>query len=280
MTQPSDPTPARKTAAMKTVVINNEKGGVGKTMIAVHMAWFFAEADARVLFIDLDVQRNASSVLARADDAPDDGSLPWQARVVGEAASLFDEGFEPPAPAGPGISIYVGSEALGTIDSRFESAAACLRTAIDALHPLFDFYIIDTPPTWGSKNFSALLIADYLIAPLQLEQFAMDGINSLLSSIASVEKARDTDLTFLGLLPSMFQSNSVIQKANLKNLVANLGGTDLLFPGVLTVRQGYVEAIHNRMPVWTSKKTAAVEAGREMKLVFKVIVDRMLEKTA
>ena len=108
----------------------------------------------------------------------------------------------------------------------------------------------------------------------------MDGINSLLSSIASVEKARDTDLTFLGLLPSMFQSNSVIQKANLKNLVANLGGTDLLFSGVLTVRQGYVEAIHNRMPVWTSKKTAAVEAGREMKLVFKVIVDRMLEKTA
>ena len=108
MTQPPDPTPVRKTAAMKTVVINNEKGGVGKTMIAVHMAWFFAEADARVLFIDLDVQRNASSVLARADDAPDDGSLPWQARVVGEAASLFDEGFVPPAPDGPGISIYVG----------------------------------------------------------------------------------------------------------------------------------------------------------------------------
>ncbi|AZS19466.1 ParA family protein (plasmid) [Caulobacter sp. FWC26] len=42
---------------MKTIVVNNQKGGVGKTMLAIHLAWFLAEeAATRVLFIDLDPQ--------------------------------------------------------------------------------------------------------------------------------------------------------------------------------------------------------------------------------
>src|SRR6266404_6661356 len=48
---------------MKTIVINNQKGGVGKTTLAVHLAWFMAEADLRVLVIDVDAQSNASDTL-------------------------------------------------------------------------------------------------------------------------------------------------------------------------------------------------------------------------
>ncbi|MFC3216471.1 ParA family protein [Novosphingobium panipatense] len=51
---------------MQTIVINNRKGGVGKTMLATHLAWFLAEDDARVLFIDLDAQGNGSRTLAAA----------------------------------------------------------------------------------------------------------------------------------------------------------------------------------------------------------------------
>jgi len=52
--------------AMKTLVINNQKGGVGKTMLAVHAAWFLAETGKRVLVVDLDPQANASYTLANA----------------------------------------------------------------------------------------------------------------------------------------------------------------------------------------------------------------------
>ena len=48
---------------MKTLVLTNQKGGVGKSTIAVHAAWFLAER-GRVLFIDLDGQRNATRSLA------------------------------------------------------------------------------------------------------------------------------------------------------------------------------------------------------------------------
>lgn len=47
---------------MQTIVINNQKGGVGKTLFSVHLAWFLAELKASVLFIDLDGQANSSTV--------------------------------------------------------------------------------------------------------------------------------------------------------------------------------------------------------------------------
>ena len=49
---------------MKTLVVNNEKGGVGKSTIAVHLAWYFAERGNRVLFLDLDPQSNGTTTLA------------------------------------------------------------------------------------------------------------------------------------------------------------------------------------------------------------------------
>ena len=49
---------------MKTIAINVEKGGAGKTMIACHVAWHLADAGHRVLFLDLDRQCNATDALA------------------------------------------------------------------------------------------------------------------------------------------------------------------------------------------------------------------------
>ncbi|WP_226341903.1 ParA family protein [Sphingomonas sp. NIC1] len=49
---------------MKTIAINVEKGGAGKTMIACHLAWVLADAGHRVLFLDLDRQCNATDALA------------------------------------------------------------------------------------------------------------------------------------------------------------------------------------------------------------------------
>jgi chromosome partitioning protein len=50
---------------MKTIVINNQKGGVGKTTLAVHLVWHLAETGGRVLLIDADAQGNATDTMKR-----------------------------------------------------------------------------------------------------------------------------------------------------------------------------------------------------------------------
>ena len=52
---------------MKTIAINVEKGGAGKTMIACHLAWVLADGGHRVLFLDLDRQCNATDALAECE---------------------------------------------------------------------------------------------------------------------------------------------------------------------------------------------------------------------
>ena len=83
--------------AMKTLVINNQKGGVGKTMLAVHAAWFLAETGKRVLVVNLGPQANASYTLANA-------------RLAGCSATCFDP--KVAAGAAPGVSLLAADERL------------------------------------------------------------------------------------------------------------------------------------------------------------------------
>src|SRR6202048_4479430 len=84
-----------KVHPMNTIVINNQKGGVGKTTLAVHLAWFMAEAGRRVLMIDVDAQGNATDTLKQHT-----GST--------SAAGLFQPAARIVASGGRGMTLGAG----------------------------------------------------------------------------------------------------------------------------------------------------------------------------
>ncbi len=94
---------------MKTIVINNQKGGVGKTMLAVHLAWYLAEQEledgkeAKVLFIDLDGQGNGGTALENE-------------RQSGKSADLFEATRQLPLPVGSGISVMSQDARLHSVE--------------------------------------------------------------------------------------------------------------------------------------------------------------------
>lgn len=248
---------------MRTIVINNQKGGVGKTTVAVHLAWFLAEEpEARVLFVDLDAQANASSVLS-------------DERQVGLSSRLFLDP-EYRVRGAPGINVLAADEQLNIIDPQMNVAVPRMAKAFAELESEFDYCVIDTPPAWGARNYAALLVTDHVISPIDLESFALQGVATLRKQIRLVEEQgrKGRRVGFLGLLPSRFVSNSPRQRENLKALIAQ-AGTSLMFEGVLTQRQGYAEAVAVKTPVWNIKKTSAQEAGREARHVLTAIKSRM-----
>ena len=249
---------------MKTLVVNNQKGGVGKTMLAVHAAWFLAEAGARVLFVDLDPQGNASYSLANT-------------RQAGPSSLLFFE-TPPSLEDGTGVTLFAGDRGLDRVDGALASAVLNYRTAFTALADRFDYAVLDTPPTWSGRNYAALMVASSLVSPIDLETYALQGVKQLWAQKATVEKAARAGrpIDFLGLLPSRFQSNSPRQRENLTGLLREQGAR-IMFPGqaVLTQRQGYAEALDLRQPVWSLKKTAAQDAGREIRSVLATIKSRL-----
>ncbi|WP_251007968.1 ParA family protein [Sphingobium sp. BHU LFT2] len=245
---------------MQTIVINNRKGGVGKTMLATHLTWFLAEEGARVLFVDLDAQGNGSRTLSGEGRG-------------GLASDLFDPEATFNLAGAAGITVLTSDERLDIVE--LDDVQQMVK-AFGAFASLFDYCVIDTPPTWGPLNFAALTVSDHLVAPVEMKDYSLDGVEQLLKTVhAAEQKGRGgRKINFLGLLASRFNSHSPREKENFAEIVRSMGPS-IIFNGVIAQRDGYEDAVAGGVPVWTLKKRAAMAAGSEMRYVLTMIRDRV-----
>ena len=244
---------------MKTVAVSNQKGGTGKTCIGLHLAMFLAEAGHSVLFVDIDPQANASKTLA-----------PHSCQEV--SSSLFAAEPIEVKKAG-GITLISADAKMADMERANPQVVGHFRKNIDSLSGAFDFCVIDTPPSLGLRMTSALVAADYVLSPIELEEYSIDGIKMMLQTIFGVKQKYNPKLEFLGMLPNRFNSRSERQKATFSELVKNY--SELLVPAKIGFRSSIPEALASGVPVWSLKKTAAKEAGREFKAAFKIVFDRV-----
>jgi len=235
---------------MRTIVINNQKGGVGKTMLAVHLGWFLAEGGARVLFVDLDGQGNSTKVLSNE-------------RQGGFAADLFDEAKPLTLSGEPGITLLARDQRIENVDV---AKVTPMVKRFAALDTSFDYCVFDTPPAWDARNLAAMVVSDYLLAPIELKAFALDGVAQLLRSMKVVEEKgrQGRKINLLGLLASRYNSHDAGERENLKAVMSRVG-TGRMFPGVITVRGSYEQAMSNRTPVWSIKTSGAKVAAAEIR---------------
>lgn len=244
---------------MKTLVVANQKGGVGKSTLTVHLAWYAAELGARVLIIDLDSQGNSSSTLQEyACDV--------------DASELFLEAAPGSVPANQ-VVLIKGDTKLVDVDRLPAAIAGHFTKHVAALRSQFDLCIIDTAPAAGLRQVAALIAANYVVSPIELETYSIQGITSMMQTIYGVKQRFNKSLTFLGMLPSRFNSHSPSQKSALAEILKAY--PKLVFPLAIGLRTSIADAVTDRVPVWRVSKTAAREAGREMKAALAAIVENM-----
>ncbi len=240
---------------MKTLVVANQKGGVGKTALVVHLAYYFAEKGKKVAVIDLDAQGNASFSL-RGE------------KKKSSSADLFKE--EPIATEKEerSIQVWYSDPKLVNLDSNIITERFCENTKlIDS-----DICVIDTAPSLGWKLISALCAADYVISPIELEAYSIQGIRLMLQTIFSVRN-KNRNLKFLGMLPSRVDNRNPRHKIHLEEL--KKAYKDQIFPAEIGLRSSIADALALGFPVWKIKKTAARKAANEVRNVAENIFNQI-----
>lgn len=256
---------------MKTLTLANQKGGVGKSAIACQLAFFLTQVmNKRVLVLDLDHQRNTSRTI-RTSGMATVSTLTANAVVSTKTNHIEDDAFV----------LITGEPDLSKMErqtgkhNEFANNLSSFLTAVDAQ---FDVCIIDTNPNPDIRMTLALVVANYALSPIQLNQEALDGIGALREHISRIKSTLNTKLSFIGILPNLVE-RTPFQKANLKQISEHYGNLMVRLDdgqmGAIQTRTAVAEAQAAGKPLWALGKTSSREAWARIRPVFQQIADAM-----
>lgn len=252
---------------MKVITLSNEKGGVGKSTISMHLAAGLAILGRRVLLIDADAQANTTIGLGLQKEPGFYELLVRNARWQSVIKVLPPESYEPPNhPAKGLLAVLPGNNETQLIQHKIQDAFAIVRR-IAELKENLDYVIIDTSPTPSLLHGAIYLATDGILYPTLCETFSLQG---LLETMDNVKGAPGKQIRTLGIVPNMYRGKTVEHTENLAELQKEFG--DLVWDP-LALRITWSEASTMRKTVFAiaPESAASEDAWRIVKRAEKVL---------
>lgn len=249
------------------IAFANQKGGVGKSTMTVQGAFYYAlKQGKKVLVVDMDAQANSTSSLLQGKEL---------------TSTHSEELFDPEAKVQvqtteSGIDL-IGSSL--TDDAGYDAESLPMEMAgnpalhLEELRDKYDYILIDCPPALGRRLLSALLSADFVVSPVKLSGYAVEGLGRLFSTMISIKESFKPNLKILGVVINEFDGSAAHQES--LNAVKEALGEDLVFESILRHRPPIDSASYGK-PIWKVRNGQA--AAREIAAIFDELTEKLKQE--
>jgi len=234
----------------KIIAVTNQKGGVGKTTTTVNLAASLAAVKRKVLLIDLDPQGNAamgcgvdkSNVRYSSCDLLLEG-IPVTEVIISGKDMTFD--------------VIAGNSDLTVAEVELMKMAQRERRLADALQQIkgvYDYILIDCPPSLNMLTLNAMVAADSILVPMQCEYYALEGLSALMETLRNIQATANPTLHLEGILRTMFDNRTRLTKDVSAQLIEYFG--DKVFTVCIPRNIRLAEAPSHGMPVLQYDKSS------------------------
>ncbi len=202
----------------RVIAIANQKGGVGKTTTSINLSSCLAELGKKVLLVDIDPQGNATSGVGIVKQNLENTvyELFIEECTVSECLTQSVVDNLNVLPSNVNLS---GAEIdlIGV-----ENREYILKNVLDTIKDLYDYVIIDCPPSLNVLTVNAMTAADSVIVPIQCEYYALEGLSQLIHTINLIQDRLNNKLEIDGIVFTMYDSRTNLSSDVVENVKSNI----------------------------------------------------------
>jgi len=194
---------------LKSLALANQKGGVGKTTTAVHLAHGLALTGQTVALFDMDPQGHATLALQGMTGSGEETAPPPFHRLQALTKGLW-------ILPSPGATRNMARDASLNVDGLVGLAEDLEKASLDWL-------IVDCPPRMDRWGWAGLRVCEQVLVPVQAEFFAMHSLSQMMRTMESAREEFPSRAGLLGVVVTMLDEREPVELAVLGNLPENLG---------------------------------------------------------
>lgn len=212
---------------MHVITLLNEKGGVGKTTLATHIATGLAVKGYRVIVIDADPQGHATLSLGMKKDPGLYDLLVREASFREVLKRVPEEYYAVPEQKVEGVLYVIPSNVETRAIPMMTSDGMIVLKRLNEIKDAVDIVLFDTSPTPSLLHASIYMATHSIVYPTECEYLSLDGLVQSLSHKEQLQPTRKqwglSSIEIMGIVPMKYRSSTVLHKRNLESLRKQFG---------------------------------------------------------